>query len=362
MWNIFYITIIIVFIITLNIKRAEAWIIYGTIPNIPAARSVLDATFSKFFWQPKLVKGMTNASAFSSQVGTQRGFQDYDKFSITIATMGAAQVPSHMKSEYTEPYYSYYYTDYYVYSTYNPGGKSRTRSENLSEYKRLNKILTRRGDSRIGVAWNPWSACVGVALPKNFYISGKFGYLKFNYDDYDFDSMHAGGMINWTTGTKYRDSYKKFNRSFGALFSIGAGFLWQHDNTVINHKEFPLLMNGYLANTVIKINAKINSYIIPIDISITSFIWIININLGFGIDFAFGSSFLRYSSSGIVIGSSNAGLTYAYGKQPGHGPDRYRFKIFCSPGLRLGPIIIDIPFTYYFLGGFNFGATVGIAI
>jgi hypothetical protein len=35
-------------------------------------------------------------------------------------------------------------------------------------------------------------------------------------------------------------------------------------------------------------------------------------------------------------------------------------KVFCGPGLNFGPVSSDVPFTYYFMNGFNVGATFGL--
>jgi hypothetical protein len=69
---------------------------------------------------------------------------------------------------------------------------------------------------------------------------------------------------------------------------------------------------------------------------------------------------LNYSSIGTIVGNGTAAVFAAYGKQGGTGPTKVLPKIFCGPGLNFGPVIIDIPFTYYFNNGFDVGVTLGV--
>ncbi len=305
--------------------EGRAWIIGGSSIG-PAAQGAINRALAPYQSQQKLATGMANASVYSSHVATQRGYQGYDIFAVTVGTMAGAQVPA--------------------------------ATTDLSYYKKLPQRLRDQGDLLIGVAWNAWSANVGVRLPAGFYISAKFGKLKYNYQDYGFDGTHAGGMINYQIISQKAPPVKIV---LWRGLSIGTGFIWQNNNTTVNLKLLPVSQGGYTLKPLVGVYAKTESYVIPLEISTSvRLLWVINIHAGAGIDFAMGSSLLRYSSIGIITDGATSGAYYLYGKQSGKGSSHYLPKIFCGPGLSFGPVIIDIPFTYYFANGFNLGVSAGV--
>ena len=320
-----YITLLAaVLLIGFSMHEAKAWIIGGT--SAPGALPTFYDAIFKYQHQAKLVKGFANASVYSSHVATQRGYMGYDKFAITVGTMAAAQVPATVID--------------------------------LGYYKKLTKSLRKQGDVYVGVAWNAWSVNVGVKLPADLSISAKFGMLKYSYADFDFDGKNAGGMINYQIISPKAPPVK-FVLWRG--LSVGTGFMWQYNNTLYNYKSDPFTSGGYILKPKIKIFAKSESYVIPMEISTAvRLLWVLNIHAGGGVDFAWGSSRLNYSAVGYVVGGGSAGLFAAYGKQGGTGPTNVLPKIFCGPGLNFGPVIIDIPFTYYFNNGFDIGVTLGV--
>jgi hypothetical protein len=164
MKKIYLILVASMLMTTFAMREAGAWV-YAVAPGIPGAQAFLNQTLMKYQHQSKLVKGFANASVYSSSVATQRGYQGYDKFVITVGTMAGAQVPA--------------------------------VTPDLGYYKQLADRLRKEGDIKIGVAWNAWAVNVGVKLPADFTISAKFGILKYSYADFDFDGINAGGMLNY---------------------------------------------------------------------------------------------------------------------------------------------------------------------
>lgn len=312
-------------LIAAGARDAGAWVIVRT--TLPGAQPFIDETFLPYQRQAKLVKGFANASAYSSHVATQRGYQGFDKFAITAGTMAAAQVPATVVD--------------------------------LGYYKALANRLYKEGDVYVGVAWNAWSLNVGVKLPSDFTISGKFGMLKYSYYDFDIDGMNAGGMLNYQVVRPIAPPVKFI---LWRGISIGAGFVWQFNKTIYHYKTpQPVSAGGFIAQPSFKIFAKTESYVIPLEISTAvRLLWVLNIHFGGGIDFAWGSARLNYSGFGYIANGSTVGLYGVYGRQGGNGPTRFLPKIFCGPGLNFGPVIIDIPFTYYFNNGFDAGVTFGV--
>lgn len=308
-----------------SVRDAQAWL-YGTTNLGPVAQQFINKALLPYQRQTKLVKGFANASVYSSHVATQRGYQGFDKFSITVGTMAAAQVPA--------------------------------TTTNLGYYKGLLKNLRKQGDVYLGVAWNTWTLNVGVKLPADFSISAKFGMLKYSYMYFDFDGINAGGMLNYQI-IRPKAPAVKFILWRG--LSVGTGLIWQRNNTVVRYKANPISSNGYIMQPELRMFIKTESYVIPLEISTAvRLFWVLNIHAGLGIDFAFGSSRMNYSSMGAVAGGGVLGIYSVYGKQSGKGPTTYLPKIFCGPGLNFGPVIIDIPFTYYFNNGFDVGVTFGV--
>lgn len=314
-------------------RDAGAWLVYDN--NLPGSlhsdvQSYLDSAIGRFQKQPKLAKGFANAGVFSSHAATLRGYQGYDKVAITVGTMAGAQVPA--------------------------------TTTDLSYYKKIGERLRREGDLYAGVAWNAWSLQVGFKIPHtDIYLSGKFGKLKYTYEDYKFDGMHVGGMLNYQI-IKQKAPPVKFVLWRG--LSVGTGLSYQYNNTTFKYKVTPVsLYGGLLAvKPMLGINVRTKSYVIPLEISTSiQLLWVLNIHVGGGIDFAWGSSDLRYSTIGIVTAfPAGVGLIGAYGRQKGKGSSTYMPKIFCGPGVGFGPVFVDIPFTYYFMGGFNVGITLGV--
>jgi hypothetical protein len=308
-----------------GIREADAWIIGRT--TLPGAQPFIDKTFLQYQSQRKMVKGFANASAYSSHVATMRGYQGFDKFAISVGTMAAAQVPATVMD--------------------------------LGYYKELANRLMKTGDAYVGVAWNAWSLNVAVKLPADLTLSAKFGLLKYSIADFDIDGKNAGGMINYQI-IKPKSPEVKFVLWRG--LSVGTGFIWQYNKTRYRYKSpDPITSGGYTIQPEMKIFAKSESYVIPLELSTAvRLFWVLNIHAGGGIDFAWGSSRLNYSGYGLVANGSMLGGYGVYGRQGGKGPTTFLPKVFCGPGLNFGPVIIDIPFTYYFNNGFDLGVTLGV--
>ncbi len=326
MKNIYRIAVFAVLCAFSAYEEAHAWIYFKSTIS-PALDASINNGLLKYQDQSKLAKGFANASAYSAHVATLRGFQGYDTFAIALGTMAAAQVPA--------------------------------TTTDLSYYKDIAKKLTNHGDIYLGVAWNAWALNAGVKLPGDLYLSARFGKLSYSYSRYDFDSTTLGGMLNYQLVKPWSPPIKIF---LWRGLSIGAGYLWQSNKTGYHFSDRETIDNApTIMRAKIKISAISSSHVVPVELSTAiRLFWFLNIQAGGGIDFAWGSSRLNYSGTGLVASGPNVGLVAAYGKQSGAGPTRFLPKIFCGPGLSLGPVMIDVPFTYYFNHGFNLGVTVGV--
>lgn len=330
MKKIHLICLTVAVIVLAEAPAAFAWL-YPIIPQgfSAADTNSINTQLLKFQRQRKLANGFANASVFSSSAATQRGYQGYDLFAITAGTMAGAQVPS----------------------------------TNFSYYKKIGKKIMDYGDIRAGVAWNAWSGAVGVNLKfisKDLYLTAKFGKLSYTYQSYHFDTLHAGGMLNYQIVRKKSVGLKAI---LWRGISLGSGLLYQRNNTNVKLSASSYsVYNNVTIKPTFGIRIKTESYVIPVELSTAiRLLWIINIHAGAGADFAMGKSLLTYNGYGLVsTGGVPAGIFGVYGKQSGRQANNVLPKVFCGLGINAGPVIIDIPFTYYIPAGFNVGVSAGI--
>jgi hypothetical protein len=333
--------LIVMCVLGLLSKSSHAYVIpYVNLQDAAAnsaARQFLNTYFARYQSQKKLARGFANASVFSSHAATHRGLQGYDLFAITVGTMAGAQAPS----------------------------------RDLGYYKDIHKKIQQQGDLYVGVAWNAWAAQVGLTLPiigKRFSISGKFGRLKYGYKPYNvnFDGMHLGAMFNYHLIKPISTPIVKILMWRG--LSIGTGYLYQTNNTKISVKATPIAGNvggvDIVAKPTFDMRVKTESSVYPLEIATGFRLIFINVHAGAGVDFASGKSDVMVSSGGEIsassFGTAYPGYFMVYGKQHGKGSKNAMPKVFAGGGLALGPVVVDVPFTYYFTNGFNVGLTVGI--
>jgi hypothetical protein len=95
----------------------------------------------------------------------------------------------------------------------------------------------------------------------------------------------------------------------------------------------------------------------------------LNIPLGVGVDFAFGKSDMKLGVSGdanvtglpaTVTQTSKGNVTATVGGDM--SPSFANFKVMTGLGFSFGPVIIDIPISFYIGSGYSLGLTVGVAL
>ncbi|AEJ60782.1 hypothetical protein Spith_0502 [Spirochaeta thermophila DSM 6578] len=129
----------------------------------------------------------------------------------------------------------------------------------------------------------------------------------------------------------------------------------------------------------IEVGVKTGTVTIPLEVSTGMRVLVLNVSGGLGADLAFGSSNLIFNanadieaSGSITHGETGANLSIdSSSVTPGSatldagtdgGPSFVNPKVFASIGLLLGPVSLEIPFTYYINkgSGFNAGITLGL--
>lgn len=337
--------------------RAMAWILIDAIPprvsgvpqaNVDAAvQSTLNevrAELLKYQSQKKLARGLANASAYSAHAGTQRGYQGYDIVAVTIGTMAGAQLPAF----------------------------------EIGYYKDLSKKLRYKGDLDAGAALVPWSLQVGLHLGhfnsklEGLYVAGKFGYVPFTYEDYKVKGLNTGVAINYQIFKKVKAGYQVF---VWRGVSVGTGLYYQRNELVMKHNlgihsrtigGMPSMR--YFVEPKFNFNIFTQSYVVPLEVSTSiRVLWVLNLSAGGGIDFAVGESRIKakgYTWAYILdltgtLSTTSPGFAYVYGEQKGTMGKWWLPKVTAGVGFSFGPVVIDVPVTYYFIKGFGVGLSLG---
>ena len=331
-----------------------------------------------------LIQGFGNASVYSSHGATQRNFGGYKSLALTFGSSVGIQLPL-SPSE--------------LYDIAEGGGD-------------VFDGLFSDGDLKLGVVPQMLNAQIGFnsLLFKNLYLGVRIGYTpdfakmaresqnrmkdlsaEQNIGDVDFGLDGLGFLdnfsySNFTLGvTANLQLVKGF--SLGGLFAwrginLGSGFIYQHTQMNIAYpldairEDLGTNGGGGMGNAILTMNPNIffemdiKTYTIPVELMTAVKFLFVNIPIGIGADFAFGTSTMNigmrsdmtvtYSANGFEIPTTPGSLNIEAGGKA--EPNFSNLKIMSGIGLSLGPVLIDIPVTYYFKDngihvGFTFGLT-----
>jgi hypothetical protein len=325
-------------------------------------RAALDFLPGSF---PKLAGAFANASVFSSDGASQRGYEGYNAFSFTVGFMSALQFPSTLLDKIMD-------------------------AVNDSEDEMDLDFIKDNMDIGLGVDFQILNAQFGINTSKflldRLYLGFKFSKFDTNW----IDAMSLSGFSFKTMSVGFNASYQliKQKRLPAGIFvwrglNLGTGFIWQ--NTSLGLKtSIPIdddLLSISIEDTIENININLdnvfrfdietNTYIIPIE-AMTSvrLLWFLNLALGAGVDIAFGSSSIKASGSFDVKDYKlPAGVemtrapSLSFGLGGKSAPSIFNLKLMGAVGFNVGPVIIDIPVTYYPLSdGYSLGVTVGVTL
>ncbi len=326
----------------------------GNAPQVSAGQEAIDAAFNIALNQlngkvaniknrpQKMAKAFADAASFSNHAGTQRGYLNYENFALTAGTMAGFQVP----------------------------GLSAT------EIQKLDDNILNSGDSKIGVGWQTWAVQLGINasfITDGLYLGLKFGQaslsldaedneMKFKYitlgltSSYSFIGEHSIGIIKWrglafATGLMYQKSTTDYILDLGTQKGTmgGAGAV-----QIASDLDFET------SSTI---------WTVPVELN-TAFrlFWTTNLHLGTGADICWGKTDLALKLNGDVnivdspLEQTKSGTVYFTDKVGVNGkkPSIIKPKLMAGLGCLIGPVVVDIPFTYYLGNGFDLGFTAGI--
>jgi len=298
----------------------------------------------------ELTGAFATSSIFASTGATQRGFGGYNLLAVTVGAMGGLRLPA------------------------SPFSFVREMNSLLDNVERLDDI---------SLGFNPQliNAQIGFNTSKflldKLYLGLKLGYFRLDTGPVTFSTPSIGLMANYQLIPQIRFPT-------GIIIwrgiNLGTGLIYQYTDMGISiplpSKREPLNLLGYNLTTII-IDSQLtlefvkNTITIPLE-AMTSLrmFGFLNLSLGLGADIGFGSA--DFNLTGDVTASfeglpeflnplQNAGLSASTGSK--NSPDLFNPKLMAGFGFSIGPVIIDIPVTYYFLNnGYNLGVTLGLIL
>ncbi|MCX6827442.1 MAG: hypothetical protein NTV06_09320 [candidate division Zixibacteria bacterium] len=311
-------------------------------------------TLSIYRDQQDLARGFGNANAYSSQVATFQGFQNYSRIAVTSGVMVGVQAPS------TDPDY----------------------------YKNLDDRIRHDGDLFAGVGAGVSFFNVGInakSIHPGLYLNFKFGSLSIKpTDEAKVSNTIIGAGVNYTLIKPKSGSFLFKWRGL----SVGSGLIY-HTSKVTYKLELDPLTEDFTASSGIydidgqvvidpSVNLEVNvkTLTVPFDITTSAqALWLFNLTLGAGLDFNLGKTDILLISNGSVtigddldtppgvdIDSITPGMVHVDGSTTGVSPSFSRLRLMTGLGFNFGPAKIDIPIIYYLKSGVSAGVTVGVVL
>lgn len=340
----------------LQVYIAPTWYTINVSAAFNTAISNANADLAKYKDQEKLATGFANANAYSTNVATQQGYPNYSLFAITTGVMLGAQAPTTN-------------IDYYT------GGK-------------IEDDIKADGDLYAGVAG---SVALNVGINVGFlvpglYINGKVGKFDsswvYDNDDFSFNTFIIGvgvtysifdevgtGLARWrglavgtglvyqTTDVAYRVKMDKVSEPFS--YDPGSGNI---TGNVVVDPTFDITLNMYTVSVPVEVTTAVQ------------LLWLLNLNLGAGIDLVSGNSDLVLKAAAdatvedIAVDGTplpenqyqvTPGNLKVDGSTLGKKPKWARARVMTGIGFNVGPVKIDVPIIYYLDTGAAVGITAG---
>jgi hypothetical protein len=308
------------------------------------------------------IRAWGDSAIFASHGATQRAYGGYKLLSITAGSMLGLQLP-------IDPL------------TLIDGSGS------LDELGGIADKLNNEGDIELGFSLQLINVQFGLNTSKfllnNLYLGGRFGIIKLDnlIEGFSLNSFTLGLTANYQLIEPKSASKLLVWRGL----NVGAGFVY-HNTTlgytyVLNsiEEELDLMSDSVmnvLGNPVLRIdpklsfNMKIDTFTIPLEVTTAVQLAILNLALGVGVDLGFGSSSMKIGLDGdITIDGLNE--NYVTREKDGYVsvsaggemvPRFFNFKIMTGIGFVMGPVIVDIPITFYVGNGYNIGFTFGVVL
>jgi len=347
----------------LKVYIAPTWYTIDVSTEFNTAISNANADLAKYKDQEKLATGFANANAYSTNVATQQGYPNYSLFAITTGVMLGAQAPTTN-------------IDYYT------GGK-------------IEDDIKADGDLYAGVAG---SVALNVGINVGFlvpglYINGKIGKFDsawvYDNDDFSFNTFIIGIGVTYSLFDEVGTGLARWRG-----LAVGTGLVYQTTDVAYRVKMDKVYQNftannvgltgeNVSGNVVVDptFDITLNMYTVSVPFEVTTavqLLWVLNLNLGAGIDLVRGNSDLVLKAAAdatvedIAVDSGGSptpipkdqyqvtpGNLKVDGSTLGKKPKWARARVMTGIGFNVGPVKIDVPIIYYLDTGAAVGITAG---
>ena len=308
---------------------------------------------AKFDTMEDMADAFGNANSYAAHGATQRGLMGYKFLTIAVGTMVGFQMPT---ADFSSP------------------------EDMLTD-------IENDGDLYFGAGFQALTVSVGLNagfLVDGLYLSAKVGKFTVDTDEIEYDSSVFGLLANYQIVDPFSIGIVKWRG-----IQVGSGLIYYNttSNMIVNVDPVVTAVDVtgsgdnvdlYLDPTL-DVEVTASGLMMPIDvISGIRFLWIVNLNFGLGVDLnLFSKSEIALSADGTTyfdeaVLSTLPGYT---GQTPGEvlidggtegdGAKFLRPRAMLGLGFALGPLKLDIPFTYYFDGtgpGTNIGITGALTL
>ncbi|MHC6202487.1 Lsa36 family surface (lipo)protein [Breznakiellaceae bacterium SP9] len=293
----------------------------------------------------KLIRAFGDASAFSSHAGTQRGYGQLDRFGFSLGFMGGARMGTNIA---------------------NAAHIADTLQEDL---KRDHDLAL-----GLGIGFSAQISFNASFLLPGLSLGVKFG--GFNTERLgSFGDKLISNLGFKTQSAGITASYQLVNERTLVPFLLkwrgitaGSGVFYQKTDLTYTMEINTLTgMSGSVPvyfdpRLLFSMTAETTTIPLEITTAIQLFSFL-NITLGGGADFAFGTNNLKLSAEtdvrvGNVKGSGNLSVTGGGEMNPTYCNP----KLITGVGFKMGPVVLDVPVTLYLAEetGMSVGVTVGI--
>ncbi|MDX9799787.1 MAG: hypothetical protein RBT69_00445 [Spirochaetia bacterium] len=311
---------------------------------IPLAVDAVD----QFDKMNDLARGFSNANSYAADAATTRGLMGYKFLSIAVGTMAGVQMPSNSVDALNDTVAN----------------------------------IENEGDIYFGAGFQALTVSVGINagfLMDGLYLTGKIGKFSTETDEINYDSFVFGLLANYQLVDPFSLGIIKWRG-----LQVGSGIIYYKTVAEMTLEVEPVSeavdpdaggpqpsINLYLDPTIV---AEITSsgFKIPVDlITGIRLFWIANLSFGLGFDMNFagnseialkadGTTYFDEADIAAIPGATQTpGSVKVKGGTKGDGADFFRLRAMAGIGFGLGPLKLDIPFTYYF-DGTGLGTNIGI--
>jgi len=299
------------------------------------------------------IQSWGNSAVFASHGATQRAYGEYKLFSFTLGPMIGIQLPG-------DPF------------------------SIMNDLDNLTQKLNDDRDIKLGISPQVFNARLGINTSKflldKLYLGLHIGFMKLDGNDFGLDGFSFNNFSLGVTANYQLIPQKKL--AAGLLLwrgvNVGSGLIYQGTKIgyTIEMERIEQSMgsvSGITGTQTLTLDPKmildmnINTVTIPLEATTAvKLLWFLNIPLGVGADLAFGKSDMKVGMTGDVNAKNlPSGVTQS---APGSlsvdaggdmAPSFFNLKLMTGIGLNFGPVVIDIPVTFYLGNGYSIGLTIG---